>query len=146
MIFSGISWKDYLIGAIILLTIYYFLLGIRYYRKEIKGLFTGKGVRTKKESSVGTFSRKYHSKSESEHLFGQTKELTGRITTTIQIAHSQNYPKYQLISLIKSLIRDYSEIKSPAITRAVKNAIIAESSKYELYNFKEEELGELWDE
>lgn len=146
MIFSGISWKAYSVAVIILIILYYLVIGVRYYRKEILDLLTGKWINNKRETSGSTpFEKNNHGK-EAEHLFARTRELTERIKDTMKIAHAQNYPKYQLLSLIKSLIAEYAELKSPAITRAVNNAIISESSKYEAYHFKEEELGELWDE
>lgn len=146
MIFSGISWKGYMIAVIILLVLYYLVIGIRYYRREIQDFLTGKRMKDKKGTSGVTRLDKNSPGKEAEHLFARTKELTERIKDTIGVAHAQNYPKYQLLSLIKSLIAEYSEIKTPSITRAVNNTIISESSKYEAYNFREEELGELWDE
>lgn len=145
MIFSGISWKGYMAAVIILLILYYLVIGVRYYRKKILDFLTGKGINKRETFGSAPIEKKNHGK-EAEHLFARTRELTERIKDTMKIAHAQDYPKYQLLSLIKSLIAEYSEIKTPAITGAVNNAIISESSKYEIYHFKEEELGELWDE
>lgn len=145
MIFSGISWKAYLVAVIIFLIIYYLVIGLRYYRKEFLDFLSGKGI-NKRETSGSAPVEKRNNGKEAEHLFARTKELTDRIKDTIGVAHAQNYPKYQLLSLVKSLIAEYAELKNPAITRAVNNAIISESSKYEAYHFREEELGELWDE
>ncbi len=145
MIFSGISWKVYSVVVIILLILYYLVVGVRYYRKEILDFLTGKGI-NKRETSGSTPIEKNNHGKEAEYQFARAKELADRIKDTIKIAHAQGYPKYQLLSLIKSLIAEYTELKSPAIIRAVNDEIISQSSTYEAYHFKEEELVELWDE
>lgn len=146
MIFSGISWKAYSVAVITLLILYCLFIGIRYYRKEILDFLTGRRISNKREPSDSSPVKKNNPGKEAEYLFARTKELAERIKDTIKMAHAQDYPKYQLLSLIKSLVAEYLDLKSVAIIRAVNNAIISESSKYEVYNFKEEELGELWDE
>ena len=51
--FSGISWSDYFIGLVIVLTCYYFLIAVCCYRREFAGLLRGKKNNPLKPSKAG---------------------------------------------------------------------------------------------
>jgi len=45
---SNVSWSEYLTVLVILIFLYYFIIGVKYYREEIKSLLSGKLLKKNK--------------------------------------------------------------------------------------------------
>lgn len=128
MIFGSVSWGEYILTVLILLSVYYTAIGIKYYSLDIRKLLSGR---------VDT-------PSEEEKQFAAISSLTKQVKAMISFAFEQNYMESEVLTMIKPLIGRYPKLRQPASMRAINHVILSEIEKYGSYKMNEKELEELW--
>ncbi|HYF66720.1 MAG TPA: hypothetical protein VD884_01230 [Ohtaekwangia sp.] len=105
---KSISWQEFLTVLSVLSLIYYSILGLVYYRVEIKNLISGKG---KSDASPRPSTRSSNS------LIGQIREEEGidededqSTISSDQINPAQNHPQDALLGTVADLLKDLKEI------------------------------------
>lgn len=162
--FTNISWTNYIIAVILLLVIYYIIVGIRFYFYDLKNLFSGNQNFTSSPSNGipelqndsnliapeqaqseidkdrNTFHETNHEISlEVEHLIIKLKEA-------IADASNKKYIQPEFFLYLQLIIKEYPMVKNSQFQRVINELIISECGKYGSVMLKEEEVASLWNE
>ncbi|MCE7070919.1 hypothetical protein LZG74_11435 [Dyadobacter sp. CY327] len=157
---THLSWTGYFFAVGAAVAIYYVIIGIRYYRQDIKALLNSKSRFWDRPEKPPPFSKPEVSQPEdtaepvevkkqpwqSEALFAKVEELSSQLRTSIREAYEKGYEKRDLIFLIQILIKDFSAVKGTPFREAIDNVITSESAKFGFINLSAVELEELWKE
>lgn len=131
---KSISWQEFLTVLSVLSLIYYSILGLVYYRVEIKNLISGKG---KTDASPRPSTRRSNS------LVGQIREEEDinddedqSTISSDQINPVHNHPQDALLGTVADLLKDLKEIIDSISTRKIEKGeslalIKAVFSRYE---------------
>lgn len=157
---THLSWTGYFLAVGAAVAIYYVIIGIRYYRQDIKALLNSKSRFWDRPEKPPPVSKPADSQPEetagpvevkkrpwqSEALFAKVEELSSQLRNSIREAYQKGYEKRDLIFLIQILIKDFSALKGTPFREAIDNVITSESAKYGFINLSAVELEELWKE
>ena len=157
---THLSWTGYFLAVGAAVAIYYVIIGIRYYRQDIKAHLNSKSrfwdrpekpppvskpkVSQPKETTKPVEEKKHPWQSEA--LFAKVEELSSQLRNSIREAYQKGYEKRDLIFLIQILIKDFSAVKGTRFREVINNVITSESAKYGFINLSAIELEELWKE
>lgn len=157
---TNISWTDYLMVMLLLLVIYYVLIGFRYYFNDLKKLAAnliptafGSKLENPESSNFDDTTKAFKQMTaegpdagttedtllEVEHLIMKLKEI-------IENASIQNTAKNKFKENLKSILNQYPEIKNSPFQSAVNELIISECTKHDSIILSENEVVMLWNE
>jgi hypothetical protein len=154
--FTNISWTDYFIAVIILLTIYYLFVGIRYYSRDIKDLLSGKRKSNLKAAlpynSKGeyplTIGGNIHSEASFEETtdkeFTEVEHLIERLKTLIADASCRKMIFQEFKQYLSLVLKEYPAVKNSSLRGSVNEFIVSECEKYGTITLNEEEVDLLW--
>jgi len=156
---DGITWLEYLTAVIIIVIIYYLVIALRYYPKELKRYLSGKRKKIE-ESEVhwetandnrptmkADEANSLLSDEEStEKAFASAEELSNQIRITVREAADKSLSKEDLHLLLGTLIDDYPQFRGNAFQVAINNVINTELEKYGSVPLSAVELDGLWEE
>lgn len=135
-LFNGISWGTYLLVMVILVAIYYIIIGVLYYKKEFRSLISGKdkssGANEKVEEEQG------------DSLFDELEEVVLDIRSNILEQAGKNVGKADLLDRLKERLNNYGGLRNPAFRVAVNNFIIKHAEEICGVLYSEEELEAAW--
>jgi len=143
--FKSITWSHYATAVAILIALWYGIILLAFYRRELFNLFSGKykiPVRKKKQQSIA------EAEEETEAPESTFEELEGIVT---DIRHSilekagKTATKEALLSELQSRLANYGGLRQPAFRVAINNFIIQYSESICGVAFSEDELNEAWD-
>ncbi len=155
--FTNISWGQYLTAILLLSTLYYFVVLIKYFKGDIKQLLSGKN-----RYGRDTFLRKDEfntaedvttpgaavipliADEETDLLFKQANELSGLLKRIIQDASDKNYIQEEFLTALHSQIKQYPALNKPAFREAINNLIVSETQKYGTHTLSESRMDLLW--
>lgn len=154
--FTNISWTEYLFAVAAALVVYYSLVGIRYFPKELKGLLTGKsklGFRPvvsgyddgDNDIAVADGSNT-RSSSEEDDAFAEVEELIGRTKEAIANASRKKYVPQEFKHYLQLLLREYPNIKNSDLRSSINELIIMECERHGVVTLNEEEANMLWND
>ncbi|KAA0993409.1 hypothetical protein [Dyadobacter aurulentus] len=157
---THLSWTGYFLSVGAAVAIYYVIIGIRYYRQDIRALHNSKSrfwerpekpppVSPPQATQLEETAEPVEIKKQpwqSESLFAKVEELSSQLRNSIREAYQKGYEKRDLIFLIQILIKDFSAVKGTPFREAINNVITSESAKYGFINLSAVELEELWKE
>ncbi|TLU96995.1 hypothetical protein [Dyadobacter luticola] len=157
---THLSRTGYFLAVGAAVAIYYVIIGIRYYRQDIKALLNSKSRFWDRREKPPPVSKQEVNQPEetaepvevkkqpwqSETLFAKVEELSSQLRNSIREAYQKGYEKRDLIFLIQILIKDFSAVKGTPFREAINNVITSESAKYGFINLSAVELEELWKE
>ena len=136
-LFKNITWSQFMLSAVVLFILYYFVVGLLYFRHELLNRI--KEGSLKKGTGLGD-----------NEL--QDEEPINDLTRLIEeIGHSILVPgkeatKSKLLGLLKASVANISWLSDPGYRYALNNAIIEMARTNCGISFSEEELSEAWDE
>lgn len=163
---NSISWANYLSFVILLLVIYYAVVGVKFYSQEIKDLLSGKTklrFRPMTSDYSGDEVANVEGQSSQPELLPstpnyvpvtdepndtlqQTKELTHSLRETIAEAVEKAFIKEEFILSLQLLLKKYSFLKGTPSLTAINNLIASECEKYGYVQLSAEERVMLWNE
>lgn len=166
---NNISWGTYFSITVLLLSVYYVIVGAKFYSNEIKALLSGKTKLSLRSASSnsglqddepitelgqvqaelftpnGTYTPIFEDETSSTTV-EEVRELTQCIKNAIAEAVEKNYIKEEFFLSLQLLLKKYSFLKgSPSLT-AINNLIASECEKYGYIQLSAEERVMLWNE
>ncbi|MGJ1501355.1 hypothetical protein [Sphingobacterium multivorum] len=154
---TDITWKDYLIGVSITISIYYLFVGLRYFYPEIRNLLRSKG---KPRESYGIYGRTDNEAMSEEDLqertnsieaftdddFAEVEHLIERIKTALAYSPADKVDKAELEHCFRLIFSEYPSIRNSALRLSINEFAAAECEKYGTASLSQEEVDELWQE
>lgn len=136
-----ITWKEYFAAIGILATAYYLIISIRFYKKEIRALLSGRiGLPRRVQKDNGELvtdgSKKADPFEELEAVVADLHGILGRA--------GKGTDKAMLLEQMRPLLSSYTGLREPAYRVAVTNFIITHAEELCGAVFSEEELEEEW--
>ncbi len=147
---AQISWSDYF-GAIAAITgLYYFVIILGFYRRDIYDLWernkipkNNSGPRHQIESTTSPIEDN-NNRSEDELLFSLVHDLLEDTKLIFQNSTLINSSKEDLLKALQQKLNNYSKIKGTAFQAAVNNHIAGECKSNCGIHLNNDELMELW--
>lgn len=150
-----ISWYDYILYSFSLLGIYYAIVLISYFRKDIGSLLSRKQV-----AADNSLRETLHEHEEManpgpsvldplvlEQLFSQAMALSEAIKSIFQEINFQEGTQDELFVLLRKKIKEYPALQATAFRVAIQNLIQTEAIKYEMeWGHDKGQINDLWGE
>ncbi|THD32408.1 MAG: hypothetical protein DI588_07240 [Flavobacterium johnsoniae] len=154
---TDITWKDYLIGVSISISIYYVFVGLRYFYPEIRGLL---GTKSKVCDSHGIYGRTDSEQVEEEDLearinsieaftdddFAEVEHLIERIKQALAYSPADKVEKAELQHCLRLMFSDHPCIGNSSLRYSINELVATECEKYRTAALSQEEVDELWKE
>lgn len=160
--FTNISWTSYIIFVAFLLTAWYIIIGLKFYFRDLQNILSGKtklafrGVHNKysshkneeiRNSEHVEFDRKsFPNEEQTDKLFQEAEELTGKLKDAISDTASKNYNKEEFTFLLQLTLKEYPALKGSPFQVAINNLIASQCDKHSFIRLSAVELGMLWNE
>lgn len=153
--FTNVSWGSYLAAVGILLLIWYLVLILKFYSKDLRELFSGdkkfkfpalkKTYKNKLEDRRGQNSLS-SAFSESFDTLEDAEELSTRILQVVEESSQMNLSKEQFQNYLKMVLEEYPYVKISSLRENINNLIVSESEKHPQLNLTFAEADTLWEE
>lgn len=130
--FSSISWNQFITALIISLAIYYFMVILLYYRKDVRFAFSKKENRSVPEPSGEVTGL---------DAVNEVKEIIGEL---LQQAKGNQWIKEELLMALYSRFQDYPELQSPALRIALGNHISKQAESICGLRLNDDDLKTIW--
>ncbi|MBT2564677.1 hypothetical protein J7E50_19605 [Pedobacter sp. ISL-68] len=154
--FTNISWSDYIIAVAILLTIYYFFVGARYYSADLKDQLSGKRklkfraalpIDSGEEDTYPPES--YQNKTTSfetntDDDFAEVEHLIERLKNMIADASQKKLIPQEFKQYLHLLLKEYPSVKNSPLRSSVNELVVSECEKYGAVTLSEDEVDMLW--
>ena len=153
--FTNVSWGSYLAAVSILLLIWYLVLILKFYSKDLRELFSG-------DKKFKFPALKKTSKNELEYRSGQNslssafsesfdtledaEELSTRILQVVEESSQMNLSKEQFQNYLKMVLEEYPYVKISSLRENINNLIVSESEKHPQFYLTFAEADTLWEE
>ncbi|MFH7018597.1 hypothetical protein [Flavobacterium sp. FlaQc-47] len=153
--FTNVSWRSYLAAVGILLLIWYLVLILKFYSKDLRELFSGdkkfKFPALKKTSRNELEDRREQkslssSFSESFDTLEDAEELSTRIVQAVEESSQMNLSKEQFQNYLKMVLEGYPYVKISSLRENINNLIVSESEKHPQFYLTFAEADTLWEE
>lgn len=139
-----VSWGEFGAVMVILLVLYYLVIGAKYYREEIKKLLGGgfpKRVTAEKETGGETSTADYGGADSIDEL----EAVVNDIRYAILDRAGKGASKPELLRQLKARLENYTGLRKPAFRVAINNYIIQHAEEICGVVFSEGELNGAWD-
>lgn len=152
--FTNVSWGSYLAAMGILLLIWYLVLILKFYSKDLRELFSGdkklkfpvlKKTYKKLENQRDQKSL-FSSFSESFDTLEDAEELFTRIVQAVEESSQMNLSKEQFQNYLKMVLEEYPYVKISSLRENINNLIVSESVKHPQFYLTFAEADTLWEE
>lgn len=153
--FTNVSWCSYLAVVGILLLIWYLVLILKFYSKDLRELFSGekkfKFPALKKTSKNELEDRRGQNSlssafSESFDTLEDAEELSTRILQVVEESSQMNLSKEQFQNYLKMVLEEYPYVKISSLRENINNLIVSESEKHPQFYLTFAEADTLWEE
>lgn len=153
--FTYVSWGSYLAAVGILLLIWYLVLILKFYSKDLRDLFSGdkklKFPALKKTSKNELEDRRGQNSlssafSESFDTLEDAEELSTRILQVVEESSQMNLSKEQFQNYLKMVLEEYPYVKISSLRENINNLIVSESEKHPQFSLTFAEADTLWEE
>ncbi|WP_374173165.1 hypothetical protein [Flavobacterium tructae] len=153
--FTNISWGSYLTAVIVLLLIWYFVIILKFYSKDLRKIFSGEKKlkfpllkKTSKNKIEDERPQKSLSSSFSESFdtLEDAEELSGRILQTVEESIQMNLSKEQFQNYLRMVLEEYPYVKISSLRENINNLIVSECEKYPRLYLTFAEVDSLWEE
>lgn len=135
--FSSISWTQYCIVVAIAVVLYFIVIAILYYKKDIAKLF---GRRENEE----TFAFSPVSSLEKADPLAAVHELVASLGELIRDAAGTKQAQPELFYAMKQLVKNYPMIGGTDFGPKINTYILEELERYGTHTLSDEELVQLW--
>ena len=154
---TNISWTDYIIAVAILLAVYYFFVGIRYFFADLKDLVSGKSnlkfmvgmsydaVR----ESIQTSEKNYNGESPAfetttDDDFADVEHLIERLKSVISDASGKKLIPQEFKQYLHLVLQEYPNIKNSPFRSSINELVASECERYGAVTLSEDEVELLW--
>ncbi|WP_130855646.1 hypothetical protein [Olivibacter jilunii] len=157
------SWTEYFMAVAAITIIYYVLVGLKYYGKELLAGAGTKRVPIKSTAAIGedepieepfgpavTTPEVYQPVEEvpfedtPDESFREVERLTGELKVLIEEAAKKMFDKRKLLGALKPLLAKYPVVNHPAFREAVDEYIVTECRSKGAVVLTEDEVEVLW--
>lgn len=138
-----ITWGEYLTTVALTAGIYYSVVGIKYYRKELKGLL--KRDNNKIDDDHSKVADETPDQEDGEGAFEELEELVSGIRFGILEKAGDGATKESLLEEISEKVASFSGLHNPAYRYALTNFIMQQGMVICGIVFSEEELEAVWE-
>jgi len=156
--FTNISWTDYFVAVILLLAIYYFFVGVRFYSADFKNLFSGKrnpnfrtaqphdtageGILSSEENH--TNERPAFAITTDDNDFAEVEHLIDRLKSVIADASGKNLIPQEFKQYLHLVLQEYPNIQNSPIRSSINELVASECEKYGAVSLSDDEVELLW--
>lgn len=150
--FTNVSWGSYLAAVGILLLIWYLVLILKFYSKDLRELFSGDKkfkFPALKKTSKNELERQNSLSSafsESFDTLEDAEQLSNRILQVVEESSQMNLSKEQFQNYLKMILEEYPYVKISSLRENINNLIVSESEKHPQFNLTFAEADTLWEE
>lgn len=152
--FINISWMDY--GLVILLigSLYYLFVGLRYYPSELKELLSGKRKQVvfNRNREIDEAISQVNAHKEDDSVLHATNEKIHEVESLIAAlkermtsASKEQHSPEEFINSLKMLLRDYSQIQDLPFRTGINELILSECEKHGTITLSEDDVVQLWE-
>jgi hypothetical protein len=164
IMFSSISWTEYLVVIVLLLIVYYIIVVFKFYSFELQSILKGKtslpvlahentmedGINRsnnfQQSELFPSYQRFAPQVQETDDTFQQVEELTTKLKDVIADAASNNSTKDEFFLSLQLLLSKYHFLKGSPFPVAINNLIASECEKFSFTYLSAEERVMLWNE
>jgi len=151
---KNISWTDYIIAVAILLAIYYFFIGVRYFSSDLKDIMSGKR-KLKFNPTLSNDKTEYSTdEEESQEVSGfekttdddftEVEHLIERLKAVIADASRRKLIPQEFKQYIRMVVKEYPTVRYSPLRSSINELIISECQKYGVVVLNDEEAELLW--
>lgn len=133
---SKITWGEYLSTVIILISIYYLAVGLRFYLPQIKKILSG---RKEIRSNDAIYN-------DSDAMLNELEDVTRDLRYAVLERLSRPVNKEQLLELLQRRLAGYSGLSKPAFRVALNNYIMLHAKEICDVIVNDQELNARWNE
>lgn len=150
--FTNVSWGSYLAAVGILLLIWYLVLILKYYSKDLRELFSGEkkfkfpALKKNSKNELERQNSLSSSFSESFDTLEDAEELSTRILKAVEESSQMNLSKEQFQNYLKMVLEEYPYVKISSLRENINNLIVSESEKHPQFYLTFAEADALWEE
>lgn len=153
--FTNVSWGSYFAAVGILLLIWYLVIILKFYSKDLRELFSGdkkfKFPALKKTYKNELKDRRGQNSlssafSESFDTLEDAEELSTRILQVVEESSQMNLSKEQFQNYLKMVLEEYPYVKVSSLRENINNLIVSESEKHPQFYLTFAEADTLWEE
>jgi len=155
--FTNISWTDYFAAVVLLLTIYYLFVGVRYYSADLKDLFSGKqnpdfrtalSNDTDGENILPT-EENYTNKRlafaiTTDDDFAEVEHLIDLLKSVIADASGKKLIPQEFRQYLHLVLKEYPNIRNSPIRSSINELVASECEKYGAVALSDDEVELLW--
>jgi len=150
------TWGQFFVISGCLLALYYVIIGIVFYRKEITNLVKGRrsvaatpsGKLVPVEDNDSRYSGDgddYYSQGDDQHqIYQQVNDLTDDLGDLFNAAMAEGWDKAQTLQLVARKLSDHRNLAGTVFETSVNNYIVIQADKSGLTRVSAEELRGLW--
>ena len=155
--FTNISWTDYFVAVVLLLTFYYFFVGVRYYSADFKNLFSGKRnpdfrvALHHDTAGEGILSTEENYTNErpafaitTDDDFAEVEHLIDRLKGVIADASGKKLISQEFKQYLHLVLQEYPNIQNSPIRSSINELVASECEKYGAVSLSEDEVELLW--
>jgi len=155
--FTNISWTDYFAAVVLLLTIYYLFVGVRYYSADLKDLFSGKqnpdfrtalSNDTDGENILPTEENYTNERPAfaitTDDDFAEVEHLIDRLKSAIADASGKKLIPQEFRQYLQLVLQEYPNIRNSPIRSSINELVASECEKYGTVTLSEDEVEMLW--
>ena len=139
---SNVTWSEYLGVVVTILIFYYLFIAFKYYREDLKALWSGK------LSWGNYFKSKQRGATEDQTnstLFEELEDVVNDLKYAVLDKAGSQVSKPDLLDQLQQRLANYHGLGKPAYRVAINNFIIKHAQETCGVVYSEEELNSAWD-
>ncbi|MCR4029478.1 hypothetical protein [Flavobacterium panacis] len=152
--FTNISWSSYLTVLGVAVMIWYFIILLKFYYKDLLKLFSGekkfkftsfKDITKSKVQDSGEHNSLSSAFSESFDTLEDAEELSVRILQAVKESNEKNFSKEHFQNYLRMVLDEYPYVKISSLRENINKLMVTESSKYSNLLLTLSEADSLWE-
>lgn len=152
--FTNISWSSYLTVLGLVVLIWYFIILLKFYYKDLLKIFSGekklkftsfKNMTERKVQDSGEYKSLSSSFSESFDTLEDAEELSVRILQAVKESNEKNFSKEHFQNYLRMVLDEYPYVKISSLRENINKLMVTESSKYPNLILTLSEADSLWE-
>lgn len=140
---KAVSWKAFLIALVVLVIVYYLVILLKYFRKEINSFLSGK--REGQYKSKEKAENKFKERPITETSWDELEMVVHDLRYGVMERFGAGADKEMLLNALKQRLQSYQGLKKAAFHLAINNYIITNAKEINGVIYSAEELDDAWD-
>lgn len=152
--FTNISWSSYLTVLGLVVLIWYFIILLKFYYKDLLKIFSGekklkftsfKNMNENKVPDSEEYKSLSSSFSGSFDTLEDAEELSARILQAVKESNEKNFSKEHFQNYLRMVLDEYPYVKISSLRENINKLMVTESSKYPNLLLTLSEADSLWE-